>query len=348
MDLYIFDGNTRKVAGIIESYEYLRWTRRYSRCGAFELKAIATTENLALLQIGNFLWKNDDAETGIVEFVEYTQGEQEYITVSGRFLTGLLSRRIIWTTETLKGDITAVIGQLLNNHLLNPTDTNRTMTDITFHAVTLGVAVNTQISYKNLMGAVCDLCDNADIGIRTEFNPANGDITITLYRGAETSAVFSKEYENVIEQVFTHSLAEFANVALVGGEGEGSQRQFVTVGAGAGIERREVWVDAKDLQSADFPTGYTDALIFRGQSRLAELAPIQAFDSVVNQYGNLGYKSDFDIGSRVRAESVRWGVSITARITEIAETYDRDGLSLEVTFGKPLLTLAEKLQREGL
>jgi hypothetical protein len=347
VELYIFTAD-RKVAGIIESFEYLRWTRRYSRCGAFELKAIATSENLSLLQIGNFLWKNDDSEAGVIEFVEYTQGEQEYVTVSGRFLTGLLSRRIIWTTETLKGDIAVVVGQLLNNHLLNPTDTNRTMTDIAYSAITLGVAVNTQISYKNLMDAVCDLCDNADIGIRTEFNPNDGAIIITLYRGAETSAVFSKEYENVIEQVFTRSLAEYANVALVGGEGEGSARQFVTVGSGSGIERREVWVDAKDLQSADFPTRYLDALIFRGQSRLAELAPIQAFDSVVNQYGNLKYKSDFDIGSRVRAESVKWGVSITARITEIAETYDRDGLSLEVTFGKPLLTLAEKLNREGL
>ena len=54
MDLYIFD-NARKKAGMIESYEYFRWTRRYSQCGGFELKAIATDENLALLQIGNIL-----------------------------------------------------------------------------------------------------------------------------------------------------------------------------------------------------------------------------------------------------------------------------------------------------
>jgi hypothetical protein len=348
MELYIFDGTTRQVAGIIESYEYLRWTRRYARCGAFELKAIASAENIALLQIGNLLWKNDDAEAGIVEFVEYTQDEQEYVTVSGRFLTGLLARRIVWATETLKGDLSAAVRQLLNNHLMNPSDAARAMPSITFASPPLSTTVNTQISFKNLLDAVSDLCDNADVGIRTAFHPATGAFEIQLYMGADTSAVFSKEYENVIEQVFTHSLAEYANVALVGGQGEGSSRQFVTVGSGSGMERREVWVDAKDLQSADFPTGYTDALIFRGQSRLAELAPVLAFDSVVNPYGNLKYKTDFDVGSNVRAESVKWGVAIAARITEVAETYDRDGLSIEVTFGKPLLTLAQRLKQEGV
>jgi hypothetical protein len=266
MELYIFDGNTRKVAGIIESYEYLRWTQRYSRCGVFELKAIASADNIALLQIGNLLWKNDDAEAGIVEFVEYTQDEQEYVTVSGRFITGLLARRIVWATETLKGDLSAAVRQLLNNNLLAPSDTSRAMPNITFTSPTLGVSVNTQISFKNLLDAVSDLCENADVGIRTAFNPSTGAFDIQLYKGADTSAVFSKEYENVIEQVFTHSLAEYANIALVGGEGEGSQRQFVTVGAGSGMERREVFVDAKDLQSADFPTGYEVYTVVKGDS----------------------------------------------------------------------------------
>jgi hypothetical protein len=52
MELYIYNSN-RELAGIVESFEYLRWTRRYSQCGSFELKAIATPENTALLKTGN-------------------------------------------------------------------------------------------------------------------------------------------------------------------------------------------------------------------------------------------------------------------------------------------------------
>ena len=60
MELYIFDRN-RTLLGVVEAFEYLRWTRRYSYCGSFELKAIATAQNVELLQIGHYLWKRPPA-----------------------------------------------------------------------------------------------------------------------------------------------------------------------------------------------------------------------------------------------------------------------------------------------
>ena len=160
--------------------------------------------------------------------------------------------------------------------------------------------------------------------------------------------MFSKEYENIIEQVYTLSRAEYANTALVGGEGEGADRIFVTTGGGSSEDRYEVFVDAKDLRAEDFPDSYTDALTFRGNSRLSEMALVQAFEVTVNQYGNLTYKKDFDIGSNIIALSKKWGVSVTARITEIEESYDGTGMNLGVTFGKPLLSLAQRLKEGGI
>jgi hypothetical protein len=344
MEIYVFNQN-RQMAGVIEAYNYLRWTRRYSRFGSFELKAIANDENIALLQLDNNIWKNDDEEAGIIEYLEYSQDESEYITVSGRFATSFLSRRIIWNTEILSGDLASGVAQLLTNHIISPKNADRKINKISFTPTTLNKPIKTQISYTNLMDAITNLCEASDVGIKTVFNPSTGVFNISLYKGADTSAVFSKEYENVLSQVFTQSAAEFANTALVGGEGEGSARTFVTVGGGAGAARYEVFVDAKDLRSEDFPSGYTDALIFRGNSKLAEMAMAKAFDVVVNQYGNLTYKTDFDIGSNIQAVSKRWGVSMSARITEIEESYDRDGMSLSVTFGKPLLTLSQRLKQ---
>jgi len=346
MELYVFD-KTRILSGIVESFEYFRWTRRYSRCGSFELKAVATDENLALLKIGNILWKSDDEEAGLIEFVELTMHEQEFIVASGRFATGFLSRRIVWETQTLSGDLGIAVGQLITANLINPSDPARIIDGITYTPAVLGAAVNTQISYKNLMDAVTDLCDAADVGIKTVFNTSTGTFTIIPYLGGDSHAVFSKEYENIIDQVFTHSVDDFASFALVGGEGEGSDRTIVPVGCGEGENRYETFVDARDLQSADFPGTYTDALKFRGQQRLSEMAMVQAFDATINQHGNLAYKIDFDIGSNIQAISKRWGVILNARITEIEESYDRVGMSLGVTFGKPILTLGERLNRTG-
>ncbi len=345
MQLYIYN-SSRELSGIVESFEYLRWTRRYSQCGSFELKAIATPENTALLQEGNFIWKNDDEEAGIIEYLELSQTEQEIITASGRFATSFFSRRIVWGTEKLSGDLSVCVEQLLDNNLISPADAVRKIDDIAFSSPNLGIPVSTQISYRNLMDAVTGLCAASDIGIKTVFNPATGIFTVTLYRGADSQAVFSKEYENLTEQSYTESAADYANTALIGGEGEGESRTFVAITSGSGETRREIFVDAKDLQEVDFGIGYTDALIFRGQSKLSEQAIRYSFDTSVNPHGNLTYKIDFDLGQSVQVISKAWGVSMTTRITEVEETYDADGQSISVVFGKAELTIAQKIRSD--
>ena len=202
MELYIYNSN-RELAGIVESFEYLRWTRRYSQCGSFELKAIATPENTALLKTGNILWKSDDEEAGIIEHLELSQTDREIITATGRFATSFLARRIVWKTESLSGDLSACVEQLLNNNLINPTDTARKIAGISFSSPFLDVPINTQVSYRNLMEVITELCEASGIGIKTVFAPSEGTFTVTLYAGTESQAVFSKEYENLTEQIYT-------------------------------------------------------------------------------------------------------------------------------------------------
>lgn len=345
MELYIYNSN-RELAGIVESFEYLRWTRRYSQCGSFELKAIATQENTALLKEGNIIWKNDDEEAGIIEHLELSQTEHEIITASGRFATSFLARRILWQTEILSGDLSVCVEQLINNNLINPTDTARQITGISFSSPNLGVPVSTQISYRNLMDAATELCVASNIGIKTVFTPVTGVFTVTLYNGANSQAVFSKEYENLTEQIYTESAADYANTALIGGEGEGADRTFVAITSGTGETRREIFVDAKDLRAEDFGTDYINTLTFRGQSKLNEQAIRYSFDTSVNPHGNLTYKIDFDLGQTVKVISKAWGVSMTTRITEIEEIYDADGQSISVVFGKAELTIAQRIRSD--
>ena len=343
MELYVY-GNTRQLIGVVESFEYLRWTRRYSQCGAFELKAIATPENIALLVLGNLLWKSDDMEVGIIEHLEMNQADKETITVSGRFATSLLARRIIWGTETLSGDLSACALQLINNHLITPSDTNRQIARVAFTSPILGVTVNTQVSYKNLMDTITGLCDASDQGIKTVYDPTAGNLTLTLYAGAVSQAVFSREYENLTSQIYTQSAMDYANTALIGAEGEGASRILASIADSAGEARREVFVDAKDLRQEDFGAGYPAALLYRGQNRLSELSMAHSFDAEINPHGNLRYKVDFDLGQVVTVLSKKWGVTLSARITEIEESYDASGQSLNIVFGREALSLLQKLK----
>ncbi len=345
MELYIYNSN-RELAGIVESFEYLRWNRRYSQCGSFELKAIATQENTELLKEGNIIWKNDDEEAGIIEHLELSQTEQEIITARGRFATSFLARRIVWQTEKLSGDISACVEQLINNNLINPSDAARKISGIFFTSPNLNVPISTQVSYRNLMDVITELCEVSEVGIRTVFTPSNGTFTVMLYMGVESQAVFSKEYENLTEQIYTISAADYANTALVGGEGEGADRTFVAISSGAGEARHEIFIDAKDLRMDDFGVDYIDTLIFRGQSKLNEQVIRYSFDTSVNPHGNLSYKTDYDLGQTVKVISKAWGVSMRTRITEIVETYDANGQSVSVVFGKAELTIAQKIRSD--
>ena len=337
-------GNTRQLVGIVESFEYLRWTRRYFQCGSFELKAIATPDNITLLVLGNLLWKSDDEEVGIIEHLEMNQSDKETITVSGRFATSFLARRIIWGTETLSGDLSACALQLISNQLIAPSDTNRQITGVAFTSPDLGVTVNTQVSYKNLMDTITGLCNASDRGIKTVFDPSTGHLMVTLYAGAVSQVVFSREYENLTSQIYTQSAVDYANSALIGGEGEGASRILASFANSAGEARREVFVDAKDLRQEDFGAGYPAALLYRGQNKLSELSMAHSFDAEVNPHGNLRYKVDFDLGQVVTVLSKKWGVTLAARITEIEESYDASGLALNIVFGKGALSLLQKLK----
>jgi hypothetical protein len=96
---------------------------------------------------------------------------------------------------------------------------------------------------------VTELCEAADIGIKTCFKSATGDVEVSLFRGGEVQGVFSREYENILAQSYMESTADFANAALVGGEGEVQKRTFVAIGDATGEGRYEIFVDSSAKRS---------------------------------------------------------------------------------------------------
>ncbi len=345
MELYIYDG-ARKLSGIVEVFEFFRWTRRYRACGDFELRTVADA-GLALLKMGNILWKSDDQEAGIIEHIELTMEEgRDIVLVRGRFASSLLGRRIVWGTEILNGDISEAVGQIIGNNVINPGIAARKISGFAYDSDNLGVPINEQVSYKNVLRVTEGLCEAADLGFKTVWDGAAGTFTFKLYRGGDSQAVFSKDYDNLLTQTYVRSELNYANAALIGGEGEGAQREMQTIDGSAGTDRREIFVDAKDLRRDDFNDNYASALMGRGQAKLAEQAAVSALDAVISPYGNYKYKQDYDLGQTVRVLSSKWGVELFTRITEIEESYDRDGRTLQILFGRGLLSLAQKL-KEG-
>lgn len=365
MELYIFD-RALNFKGIIDNFTSLRWVRRYSKTGEFELHCALAAESLSLLQRESIIYKKDDVEAGYIEYRNLKQDHdgKEILVVKGKFLTGYLNRRIIWGTEILNTTAEIAMRELVNKNAISPTDVNRVVSNLMLGTLNnFSSNVNYQVSYKNLAEELENLSNVSDLGHRVNFDITNRKLIFDVYKGLDRSvnqsdnprAIFSKEFENVLEQEYVDSLNNYKNVCLVGGIGEGTARKFVTIGNSIGLDRFEVFNDQKGLSNTIDDNGttttmadtdYNNLLINEGNKTLAETKEVQTFDSKINLNSNLKYKTDFDLGDIVTCVSKKWDLILDTRITEIEEIYEEQGQQINVVFGNNIPTLIDKIKQK--
>ena len=91
--------------GELEDYSSLIWASRYYKCGDFEVVVPIDEYHLNLLQSGYYVMREDDDYVGIIEDPEYLDNEDQsqMMVIKGRFLSSILSRRIIAVQTQLYG-----------------------------------------------------------------------------------------------------------------------------------------------------------------------------------------------------------------------------------------------------
>lgn len=362
MDLYIFDRELN-FKGVLDTFFSFRWIRKYSKPGEFELQCALTSETLNLLQRDNIVYKKGDLEAAYIEYRNLKQNTEgkEILVVKGKLLTGYLNRRIIWGTEILNTTAEIAMRTIVSHNCINPVDPLRVIPNLILGSLNnFTPAVNYQVSYKNLTDELENLSNISSLGYRINLDITSKKLIFNVYKGLDRSinqsvnarAVFSKEFENILEHEYVDSLNNYRNLALVGGIGEGLERKLVTVGNASGLDRFEIFNDQKSLSNVDennnliSDSDYINLLSGKGNELLSQTKEIQTFDSKVNTSSNLVYKIDFDLGDIVTCTSKKWGITLDTRITEIEEAYEEKGLSINVTFGNNIPTLIDKIKQK--
>ena len=140
--------------------------------------------------------------------------------------------------------------------------------------------------------------------------------------------------------MYSRDGSSYKNFAYVAGAGEGIKRKIVTVDLRQpGEERKEIWVDARDLQEEDengnrIPEStYNAQLVQRGMEKLAEYRKVETIDSSIDLNANLVYKRDFDLGDYCTYINTEIKISTEKRISEIMETYEGASMELLVKLG---------------
>ncbi|HCL4466704.1 TPA: siphovirus ReqiPepy6 Gp37-like family protein [Clostridium botulinum] len=383
MELYIFNRDL-ELKGILDTFTSLRWIRRYNKTGEFELHCPLDFNILDLLKRENIVYKKDDMEAGYIETrqLKINEDGQEYLEIKGRFLTNYLDRRINWDRVNFDGRTEELMRRLVLENAINPTNINRKIDNLILGNLK---GLTEDIKYQNSFGNIIECLENIsntnNLGYRNLLDIKNRKILFDVYKGVDRTinngtiapCIFSRDFENILEQEYTDSLNNYKNTTLIAGAGEGKDRKLTSIESGIGLDRFELYVDARDIEDTETikvtvpdydeegnVTGeheedkeveipwerYKPLLIQRGKEKLEECQEIQTFDSKINTQGNNVYKKDYDLGDIVTVIDKKWGIRIDTRITEIEEIYEEKGLEVNVVFGNNIPTIIDKIKQK--
>lgn len=333
-----------KFQGVSENQTSVIWNRKYYDVGNFEIHLPITNNNVKLYQINNIVWLSEHEEAGVIEEIKFTQNHNtNKMVVKGRFLESYMDRRLIHPTFNFSGKTEVAMRNLLDNI--------RPVIPYVYLGTLQGFndTIDFQVTWKTLLLMETKLAQSANIGYRFKPDFVNRKIYFNTYKGLDRTrsqhvrsfTEFSEEFNNIDETVLTLNNKLEKNVAYVLGEGEGENRIVEIVGDDTltGYERKELYVDARDLTSMDLTEAqYRAALRQRGLEKLEENSSRKAFECDTIPYGNFVYKQNYDLGDIVTVKKGTWGLTENLRITEIMEIYEHDIMSIVPTLGNPLPT----------
>lgn len=349
MDLLILNTNL-VVVSVLDTFESMIWTERYNSHGDFEIYTKATSSTLDILQPDYYIYNSDSDYVMMIEErqIDYDAEDGYRLLVKGRSVESLLDRRIIWGQTVLTGNLQAGIERLLNENVISPTDTDRTISSISFESsidpeITL-LTVDAQFTRTNLYESIKKLCDTNEIGFKMTMNDNLDGFIFKLYYGVDRSyeqpnnpyVVFSKDFENLVSSEYRESITPYKTLTVVAGEGEGEDRTIKIVGGGVGLARRELYTDARDLQSTEdgitIPEEeYLAQLEQRGIEDLLENDMEKSFDCKVDISQMFVYREDFFIGDFVQIIS-DYNIESRVQIVEMIRSQSLNGVDIYPTF----------------
>lgn len=376
VEIYVYrldNAGTFDAIGEINQFTSLMWPDKFNGHATFELWAPITQENKELIKKGNILWCGGD-NAAIIEIIQSDvndKGEKTY-KVKGRTLEMLLTTRIVWGTYSCSNKYSSTaMYEIVNENCVNPVKAAR---KIPFLECAEDEQIGKQITHQKTGGevyeALTSLASDADIGFCVLFRPREKKLIFKVIEGVDRSimpistfdvnpVIFSTDMEDILKSSYYTNDQDVKSVALVAGEGEGSERKKVISGddTSEGFLRRELYVDARDLQSEVFnedgstlsiPEDEYEAMLNnRGDEKLSECVVTETFDATMRVAGNVQYVYgvDYNKGDKVIVQDTELGVQVIGKITEVSENFD-DEYELIITFGYSYPTLIQKIKQQ--
>ena len=260
LNIYIMNQDLQKI-GIVDNYTSLIWSTRYVEFGDCEIYAPATPENLSIFQLDNYVMREDDDMICKIDKVELETNVEtgNYLIITGTDCRKILNQRIVWKTTSFTGEAETFIRRLITQNIISPTDADRVIPRFVLgEYYGFDVWLNLQTSYEPIGDKIAEICRMYGYGFKVTFDGNN--FVFDIYKGADRSfaqtenpyVIFSDDFDNLKSSKYLIDKSNYGSVALVGGSGEGKDRllTMVNTSIATGINRHEIFVDAKSTSKS--------------------------------------------------------------------------------------------------
>ena len=342
MDLYILNRSFETV-DIIDNAASVIWTEKYIGAGDFEIYMPASEKAVNVLCDDYYIVRPDTDRVMIIKNSKVHADTEtgNYLTVTGPSLESILKRRIVWQQTNLSGKVELAVRRLITENIIDPSIPERKIPNFKLGDIQgFAETMEMQVTGDNLGETIDRRCKTYNMGYKVTLQ--DGYFIFDMYRGADRSynqsanpyVVFSPDFENLLNSDYSFTGDTYKNVVLVAGEGEGLERKTKAVGDASGLDRYEMYADARNNSTNNgeiSDTEYYANLAEDGKEILKENQATESFSGEVNYTEPYIYGRDYFLGDVVQVIN-EYGITATPTITETIEADDENGYSLIPTF----------------
>lgn len=336
--------------GELRSYTSLIFNRQWTTFHDFE---IHTTDKrkLPLFKSAEYIMINDDPyRSGIIRYDDddtegYRAKSLKDITIKGFGLLYKLYGRFTeppadhdgyytWTNTPVED----IMFDLVRLTATAPTKAAKKMPKLTLGVNQhRGPRVTFQSRLKRVTAELYDLSVMSGLGCTIKLDADNQVLVFEVLSGIDrvyspindNSYTFLQSNRSVITRAYTRNRIGTANVGIVAGQGDGADREIITINDEiTGDDRWETYIDARDVDQTE--DSDNTALIDRGRTKLAGMADREHFDFKVStaDYGDL-----WDLGDYCSFYDRETDRMLSDQVTAVKEVWEGGVYQVDPVFG---------------
>ena len=379
MILEVFSISTKERVGMIKTCKFAQYTVQFCGVGSFSVKVPISEESLKYLNKKHYILFDNDV-MGIIRYRRKVTNDDSTVEIKGFLLNKILDWRSFLLTKSFSGTITSIARRMVDYFFINNDDPRRNISSIVLATEPEYIPDAPKSSIQDTghnVGYVLQSLLNpfgygyALVPIIAKYSESLGqmvnisrlsfrvlkptDRTIGNSEG-NTPVQFSVSMNNLASSSYTEDDTEYCSTGIVAGEGEGSSRTIIEIGdtEASGMDRIELYVDARDLQSVTEDSvltdeDYTEALSNRGYSYMEDHISFSSFEgTIIDGASSYVYGKDFFNGDYVSVIDEELGIVASVQISSITKSLTESGEKLDVTFGKERVSVQKIIRKRGI